>query len=388
MNLVYFDCFSGISGNMVLGAFIDAGMELDYLKSKISELNLEEEYKLEAKQVVKKGISSTYFQVHFSKSDRCRHLKTILNIIDNSTLSEKVKQLSSAIFKTLAKAEAKIHGVTEEEIHFHEVGAIDAIIDIVGFAIGIEYFGIDKVYSSSLPFTKGKIRCEHGIFPNPAPATLECLKGALVTKMDFEFELVTPTGAAILSEIAEFKFPDMKIKNIAYGAGTMDFEHPNVLRLVFGDSINNNSIFIIETNIDDMNPEFYGYVMEKVFEENALDVYLTPIYMKKNRPGVKLSVMCYEKDVDKVVKVILMHTTSTGLRIAPYNRVMVDYSIEEFNTDVGVVKIKVSKYENQVINIAPEYEDCKKIANLTGVPLKEIYNKVIAQYWQSTTLNI
>ena len=380
MKIAYFDCFSGISGDMIIGAFIDLGLDVNFLKKELEKLNLRN-YKITAKKIVKNGISATKFDVIVDKhSHEERNLKEINEIIDKSELGNETKNTIKKIFHKIASAESKIHNKPIDKIHFHEIGAIDTIIDVAGAVIGLKKLGIKKIYCSKLNVGTGFVDFSHGRFPVPAPATAEILKDVPVYNNDIEAELVTPTGAAIITSLAE-KFgqmPAIKVEKIGYGAGSKDLEQPNVLRVFLGeaDEMQNEIINVIETNIDNMNPEIYPYVIEKLIENGALDAYLTNIIMKKGRPAIKLTVLAELKDTDKLCNIIFDEATTLGVRIYPAAKKKLDREIKKVKTKYGNVKLKVSKLNNEIKNITPEYEDCVKIAKKYKIPLKKVYEEV------------
>ena len=384
MKVAYFDCFSGISGDMILGALIDLGMDINFLKKELKKIKIDE-YTIQAKKILKKKNKAVKIDVITkSEENKSRALSDIIQLIGNSRLDEDVKEKSRKIFYRLGKAESKIHGVSINKIHFHEVGAVDAIIDIVGAVIGIKKLKIEKIYSSSLNVGKGFIKSEHGLLPIPAPATAELLKGIPVYNNKIEKELVTPTGAAIITTLADGfdDMPEIKIENIGYGAGTFDLEQPNVLRIFLGKIEDNkiDIINIIETNIDDMSPEYYDAIMEKLFENNALDVYLTNILMKKNRPTVKLTVLSEVKDTENLSRIILEETSTFGVRIYKANRKKIEREFRKIKTKYGIVKIKLGKLNGKIIKKYPEYEDCKRIAKREKIPIRKVYEEVIKKY--------
>ncbi|MFZ5752671.1 MAG: nickel pincer cofactor biosynthesis protein LarC [Bacillota bacterium] len=392
MKALYFDCFSGISGNMVIGAFLDAGIPLECLARELQKLPLHNEYELVYQRVKKLGISAAYFDVklphhhhqeHQHGHHQHRNLQDITEIIENSTLSPKVKGMSLEIFQRLGEAEAKVHNCALHEVHFHEVGAVDAIIDIVGTAFCFHYLGAPRVYASHLHVGNGMVKCSHGLMPVPAPATAELLKGIPFYSGEIKGELVTPTGAAIISTLArEFgPLPPLKTESIAYGAGTWDLPIPNVLRLFVGELVDKaeeeDASTIIETTIDDMNPEFYNYLMEKLFAAGAADVFLTPVYMKKNRPGTLLSVTSNLADHQPLLDIIFTESTTIGVRMYQVTRRKLVRSSHVLETKYGPVRIKAAKTGGKIVNIAPEFEDCRTIARETGIPLKEIYQEAM-----------
>ena len=320
MKIIYFDCFAGAGGDMILGALIDAGLSVEDLKEELSQLSLSG-YEIRAEKSIKKGISGTKFHVNVSHDHHHRSLNDILKIIDGSSLSDDVKGQSKKIFTRLAEAEGKIHNKPVEEIHFHEVGAVDSIIDIVGTVIGLDRLDIREVRVSRIHVGTGFLECAHGTLPVPPPATLELLKNIPVYSTGIESELVTPTGAAILSTLSSCfgEIPSMCIEKTGYGLGSRDLTIPNVLRILVGETDDNydvDTVQLIETNIDDMNPQFYEYIIESLFAHGAKDVFLTPIIMKKNRPGVVLSVLASPEKIDELIDIIFQETTTLGVRIS------------------------------------------------------------------------
>lgn len=383
--IAYFDCFSGISGDMTVGALIDLGLDADYLKKELKKLNLKN-YAIKIKKIKKNGIASTKFDVTSKEKKEHRNLNDINKMINNSSLSKNVKELSKKIFLRLAKAESKVHGIDINKIHFHEIGAVDSIIDIVGAAIGIEKLAIEKVFASKLPFCSGFIKTAHGKLPNPAPATAELIKNVPVYHSDIEKELVTPTGAAIITALAEnFTMPLMKIKKVGYGAGTLNLKQPNVLRVFIGQQNNydEDSTNVIETNIDDMNPEHCDYVMQRLFDNGALDVFLTNIQMKKNRPAIKLSVITPINRTDKLVGIIFDETTTFGVRIYETKRKKLIVENREIKTRYGKIKVKIGKLNGNIKTISPEYNSCRKIAEKNKIPLKKVYEESVSYYKSS-----
>lgn len=378
--ILYFDCFSGISGDMAVGALLDIGVPKDYLIENLKSLNIDEEYEIEIKKSNKNGIEGTDFYV-FLKEENIHHhernLKDIINIIDKSAISEGAKNIAKRIFNIIAEAEAKVHGKSIDEVHFHEVGAVDSIIDIVSVAVCIDYLKPDKIVSSYVNTGSGFVKCQHGILPVPAPATINILKDVPIYSDERKFELTTPTGAAILKGLCtEFvEGINMKVKAVGYGCGKKNTEKPNVLRVVLGEE-DKEEVVLIETTIDDMNPQFYGYVMDKLFEKGALDVYLTPVYMKKNRPGVVISVLAHENKEKSIVEVLFKETTTIGIRKFKIKRYELQREIKRVGTELGDVNFKISKYDGKIVNVSPEYEDLKRIAREKGVPLKDVYNIV------------
>ncbi|RKY78291.1 nickel pincer cofactor biosynthesis protein LarC [candidate division KSB1 bacterium] len=381
MRIAYFDCFSGISGDMILGALIDAGLDIEELKSELKKLKLTG-YDISTKRTEKKGISGTKFEVIVLEKHQERHLSDIFEIIEHSSLDRKIKNKAKDVFSALAKVEAEIHNQPVEKVHFHEVGAIDALIDIVGVMIGMQKLNIEQVVASKLHVGTGFVQCAHGTLPVPAPATLKLLSNVPIYSTGIENELVTPTGAAIITTLCENfgDIPSMKVEKIGYGAGSRDLPIPNMLRVLIGDSKIEpieDRVLLLETNIDDMNPQFYDYVMEVLFQKGAKDVFLTPIHMKKNRPGVILSVISPLNKKDELLDVLFAETTTLGIRISEViKRQKLERKIETVDTQFGKVNVKISFTGGKIRDIVPEYEECKKIAQEYQLPIKQVYEEV------------
>jgi len=380
MRAAYFNCFSGISGDMLLAALLDLGWPVKELERELNKLDLSN-YRIEVKKVAKQGIISTQIKICIKEEKKERTLKDILSILDKSKLEEEIKERSQAIFIRLANVEAKIHGKSMQEVHFHELGGLDTIIDVVGAVAGMKYLGIEKVYSSPLPLGKGFVKCRHGTLPVPAPATLELLKGVPVYGSNIETELVTPTGAAIITTLAENfgQMPPMKIDNIGYGAGQRDLPIPNLLRVWLGilkDAYQQDVVSLIQTNIDDMNPEFYEHIADRLFSEGALDVFLTPIQMKRTRPATMLSVITDEEKTERMLELIFDETTTLGVRISEIKRRKLNREKRKIPTKYGKIEVKIGKLDGLVKNISPSYEECRKIATRLNIPLKKVYQEV------------
>ena len=386
MRIAYFDCFSGISGDMFVGALLDAGLKIEILEKELNKLNLSG-YQLEVNKVLKKGISASQFKVKIQEKGVERRFKDILNILEESKLDEEIKNEVKKIFFKIAEAESKIHQEDIEKIHFHEIGGLDSIIDISSAVIGIKALEIKEIYSSPLPLGKGFVKCAHGILPLPAPATLELLKNIPTYSGGMESEMVTPTGASIISTLTKDfgERPLMKIEKIGYGAGEREFSIPNLLRVSIGEKILSDrdlmdgyihdEALLIETNIDDMNPEFYDYIMDKLFSQGALDVFLTPIQMKKNRPAQMFSIIVYEQNLKEILKVLFSESTTLGVRIKEVKRLKLTQQNFIAETKYGKIKVKVGIFKEDIKTIAPEYQDCQKIAQQYQVPLKEVYEE-------------
>jgi uncharacterized protein (TIGR00299 family) protein len=386
--ILYCDCFSGISGDMFLGAMLDAGLPVEYLDEQLKLLNLPEFQGVTANRVHKGALAATLLQLHIHEHvhdkdsdhhhqhhEHHRHLSDIRNLIESSQLSAAIKKTSLLIFQKLAEAEARVHGSTIEEVHFHEVGAVDSILDIVGAAIALDYFNIQSVFSSALPLGSGQVETQHGLLPLPSPATMELIQmaHAPVTASKATVELITPTGAAILASLATFRQPEMKVGYIGMGAGRRDLEWPNILRIIIGDEMNDQNTHLeIETNIDDMNPQIFGHVMAKLFKIGALDVYFTPIFMKKNRPATQLSVIARKEDEAVICDLLMRETSTLGIRVKPIARHEAEREIQTIETRYGQVPIKLKILNGNIIQANPEFDICVRLADQAGVPVTQI----------------
>ena len=385
LRAAYFDCYSGISGDMILGALVDLGVDPGKIRKALKTLDLKG-YKLKTSRVQRGLIAGTKVQVSLTKSSHhpARKYSDIKKLIADSDLSSTAKKNSLEIFKRIAQVEAAIHDTAMEKIHFHEIGAVDSIVDIVGGVVAIESLKLDKIYASPLNVGEGFVQCAHGCLPVPAPATLKLLQGIPVFSNGIKKELTTPTGAAMIGFYAD-KFgslPAMKIVGDGYGAGDhIIAEMPNMLRVVLGEisAESDEELVLIETNIDDMNPEFYEGTMESLFKAGALDVYLTPIIMKKSRPANKISVLSSETDRQAMTEILLHETSSFGVRYFRIGRTVLEREMKTVNISWGSVRIKIGKFNGKVIQISPEYEDCKKIAYKEKVPVKQVYEEAHSQ---------
>ena len=382
MKIAYFDCFSGVSGDMILGALVDAGAPFEKLKEGLSQLNLEG-YAITASTVLKKGIRATKVDVVIDSRDLPgRPFKDLRDIVTESRLEASIKERSLSIFRSLAEAEAVVHNCPVEEVHFHEVGHIDTIVDIVGAVICLDLLGIEKVVSSPIDTGSGYVEMSHGKFQVPAPVTSELLKDARIYSSGIERELTTPTGAAIITSItSSFQpLPEMRLTKAGYGAGGWDLsEKANILRVLIGDDeqvYDMDEVVLLETNIDDMNPQIYEYLIEKLMQAGALDVYITPTLMKKSRPANILSILANIEDMHEIRKLVFKETTTLGIRINKMGRSVLKREIKEVETPYGRIRVKISSDNNGVKNIIPEYEDCKRIAFETGIPVREIMELV------------
>ena len=377
MKIAYADCFSGVSGDMFLASLLDAGLPIDVLREGIDSLGLPEKIELKLTENHKGALRASDLEVIVPHSHHHRHLSDILAIINGSRLNDSVKQTASRVFTLLAEAEARVHGEPVEHIHFHEVGALDSIIDVTGAAIGLDALGIQKLYASPVPYGSGTVESAHGLLPLPAPATLEILTkaNAPLSPLQSDTELVTPTGAALLATLAEFGRPAMSVTATGIGAGKRDLAWPNVMRLIIGETPEADAAEMvqIETNIDDMNPQFYGYVMDKLFAAGAKDVYLIPIQMKKNRPGTLLGVICLRRDEAAIGELILRETTTLGMRVLPIGRHEALREFRKVETRYGSLTVKVKVLNGKIIQSVPEYDECVRLANENKVSLAEIY---------------
>jgi pyridinium-3,5-bisthiocarboxylic acid mononucleotide nickel chelatase len=392
MNLAYFDCFSGISGDMTLGALIDAGCDVARLRSGLQALQVAG-WELSAEKVWKNGMAATQAKVKTEDQQRHRSLTDILDILERSRLDSEVRKRSAAIFQKLGEAEARVHDVALEKIHFHEVGAVDAIVDIVGACIGFGVLGIDKFACSPLNVGGGTAKMAHGVLPVPAPATANLLQGKPTYSNGVQRELVTPTGAAIVSTLCDSfgPQPPMTVSAIGYGAGTVDLEgQPNVLRIMIGEPAANTmagydeEVSVIEANLDDMNPQIYGYFLDRALAAGALDVYTTPVHMKKNRPGTLLTVLCKPRDANALTSLIFAETTTFGVRTTSAQRRILPREHVSVSTAFGDVRLKLSRVKGRILHVSPEFEDCRKLALEKNVPLQQVINEALRCYQGSS----
>jgi len=389
--VAYFDCFSGASGDMIIGSLLDAGLDFKVLKKGLAGLDFHG-YELTAEKVLRSSITATKFNVvlveeeHEHSHESLHHhrgLSEILNIINTGNIPDNVKLKSSEIFRKLGQVEAGIHGVPLEEVHFHELGAVDTIIDIVGTVFALETLKIERVYSSPLAVGSGTVKTAHGILPVPAPATLQILANAgapIINAPPSENppgELLTPTGAVLITYLASgFRQPKLKLEKVGYGAGNKQFSTwPNVVRIWIGeedDAANDDGLVLLETNIDDMNPQIYGYLMEKLFAEKAADVWFTPIQMKKNRPAIMLSVLAPSTLEGKLSEIIMKETSTLGIRSRAVSRHMAQREIIEFDSSLGRAHAKIKRFGQDILAVSPEYDDCRRLALEHNLPLHEV----------------
>jgi len=377
MKIAYFDAFSGLSGDMTVGALLHLGVSLDALRAELAKLPLSG-YQLSQTERRLSGIRATKFDVEVSEPLGERSFRAIARMLRESDLIPQVKETALRIFTVLAEAEGRVHGVAVEAVHFHEVGAVDSIVDIVGAAFGLHALGIEKVYASALPLGKGLVPSRHGVLPIPGPATVELLRGWPVRLEDGGAEMVTPTGAAIVAAVAQHEaVPQLQLTAVGYGAGERTLpDRPNLLRVLLGstsETPREEQLLVLETNIDDLNPELYEHVMERLFAAGARDVFLAPIQMKKNRPGVLLWVLGEITNSDKLSAILFAETSTLGIRSYPVTRVALRRESREVVTPYGSVRVKLAYGPDGRVNVAPEYEDCKRLARDQDVPLKLIY---------------
>lgn len=385
MQIAYGDLIGGVSGDMFVAALLDLGLPLETLKSELKKVpGLK--YRLEASTKKLNAIRATRFHVICGKNEAERSWKEIRGLIQQSSLDPGVKETARKIFSRLAEAEGKIHGVPSEKVHFHEVGATDSIVDIVSAAIGVHHLKIDSFYFSRIPLGRGVTRSRHGPLPLPGPATLELVKGLPVQWLDLEAETVTPTGAAIIATLGSHfgEPPQMTVEEIGYGAGEKEFpDRPNVLRLVLGQDTaawEQDEMVVIETNIDDMNPEFYDYVFDRLFAAGARDVFLSPIQMKKNRHGTLLRIIAEPALREKLAGIVFRETTTIGLRHYPVKRMILKRTASRVKTKFGTVKVKIIEEPDGTRRATPEYEDLKRIAAAKKIPLKVLYEEVVRSF--------
>ncbi len=385
MRVAHFDCFSGISGDMVLGAVLDAGVSADAIRSTFDSLALP--ITLEVERVKRCGFAATKATIVAADQEDYRFLPDILAILAKARMSEKQRELATAIFRKIATAEAAAHGMPLERVHFHEVGALDSIADIVGASIGLDLLGVERFTSSPVPTGRGTVKGAHGIMPVPTPGTLELLKGVPLAASSIEFELTTPTGAAILtSVVSEFTAsPQMTVERVGSGAGTKDFiDRPNILRLLVGEAqpmlrtvtAETDIVMVLETNLDDVSPEVLGYSMEQLFAAGALDVFTVPIQMKKNRPGMLLTVICAPEKAAELEAILFRETGTFGIRKHTAERSKLQREAVSIETPWGLVKAKRGWRADGFEVLTPEYEDSARVARENSVPLREVYRSI------------
>jgi len=387
MKIAYFDCFAGAAGDMIVAAMLDAGLDPEFLKAQLSTLRLQN-IEVQISQTQRSGLRALSFVPVVPKEHNHRNLKDITEIITRSEITETAKKTAINIFEKLAKAEGAVHGKDPNEIHFHEVGALDSIIDIVSAAIGLDALPLDKIYCSTLSVGGGTIKCAHQLLPIPAPATAELLKGVPITSGPAQVELLTPTAAAIFTTVVDqfCPLPAMKIEKIGYGAGSLDSkEFPNILRLILGQittdaAANTDSICVLETNIDDASGELVGSVIEKLFRQGALDVFTTPIYMKQGRPAGQLSAICKIENIQQLEKIIFEEGLTFGIRKQILQRSKLAREFVTVQTEFGDIKIKTGMLDGKIVNAKPEFADCTAAAKKHNVAVKNVLDAAMAAY--------
>lgn len=391
MKALYFDLIAGASGDMILGALIDAGASPDLLQAELAGLKLSE-FDLSVRKVTKNGFQATKVDVVVGKQPPERHLSQILEIIDHSQLPPSIQERSKAIFQRIAAVEAGIHNRSLEEVHLHELGGTDTIVDVTGTLLALDMLDIARVFSSPIPMGRGFIQGAHGQIPLPAPATIQLLRGIPVVGLDVEAELVTPTGAALLAALVEEfgPVPEMALEHIGYGAGTRDLPIPNLLRVLIGTPQKQaenqaQQLVVLESNLDDLNPEIYPYVMETLFQNGALDVALVPIHMKKNRPGVQIQVLVEPSLAERMREILFKETSTLGIKQIPASRYSLVRRSVTVKTIYGEVRVKIASGADGEKNISPEYEDCQRLARENGIPLKKIYQETLSAYFAGSS---
>lgn len=399
--IAYFDCPTGIAGNMCLGALLDVGVPLAYLQDTLAQIPLTDEYQMTVETVHRQGQRGTLVNVEVQSQSHGhhhaphRHLPDIKALILKTQLPERVKTQSLEIFQTLAIAEGAVHGIPPESVHFHEVGATDAIVDIVGTCIGLDWLGIDQIFCSALPTGGGTVRAAHGILPVPVPAVLQLVASRQVPLYDngLQQELVTPTGAAIVTALAQGfgSMPILKLQRVGLGAGSHDLPIPNLLRLWLGETeaaaeapAAQERIALLETQLDDINPQIVGYLYDVLLAAGAVDIFTQAIGMKKSRPGILLSVLCPPNLIETCEAILFRETTTLGIRRSMQHRTVLDRSIETVETPLGTVRVKVARYRDYRVNVQPEYEDCARLAQQHHIPLKEI-QQIAVNSWNSVS---
>lgn len=386
MRILYFDCIAGISGDMALGALIDAGADLEPIRKGLAGLPLEP-FELDVEEVDASGLRATKVHVRTSSLGLIRTYASIRSLLDQAEMPLNAKGMAQRIFRRLAEAEAMIHRRELEQVTFHEVGAVDSIVDIVGTALALASLGVERVFSSAVPTGFGMVKTEHGSLPIPAPAVVELLRGAPMYSRGVSVELVTPTGAAILASIVEGfgELPPMRIEHVGYGAGTARLDFPNVLRVLIGEEDRDavppgtdtpvGGELVFETNVDDLNPELYAYVLERLFDAGAQDAWLTPIVMKKGRPAVTISVLASPQRQEAIRQVLFRETGTLGIRTSAVDKRTLEREWIEVTTHHGIVRVKIGLMAGQAVTVAPEFEDCAQIARDAGIPARDVYEE-------------
>lgn len=390
MKTLYFDCFAGASGDMILGALVGAGADAQELRDGLQLLDVSN-FHVSFHTVDRSGISAMRAEVKTEDEKHHRHLSTILKIIEGSRLSSGVKSRAARIFSRLAEAEARVHNIPVERIHFHEVGAMDAIIDVVGACIGFELLKVERFIASPLNTGSGTVEMAHGRFPVPPPAVVELLRDVPTYATDIQGELLTPTGAAIISTLCESygAMPQMRVASVGYGAGGREYERfPNVLRVMLGESegdAGDERLCMVETNLDDVSPQIVGHLMERAFERGALDCFFTPVQMKKNRPGVLISILCRPQDRETFYQLLFDETTTLGVRSHEVERRALPRETVLVQTEYGAIRIKVARTQGRTVNATPEYDDCRAAARKFDAPLRDVETAARTAYLKIVT---
>jgi len=388
MKVIYFDLIGGASGDMILAALIDAGMPAKKLEEMLDGLKLDE-FELKTSSINKNGFQATKVDILVGKQPPERHLKEILEVIQNSSLPEAIQDRATKIFQKIAAVEAGIHNKPVDQIHLHELGGTDTIVDVTGALLALDYLGVSHIYASPIPLGSGFIKGAHGQIPLPAPATMGLLEGLPVRSTEIKAELITPTGAALLAELVEdfSPPPEMKVESVGYGAGTRDLPIPNLLRVMIGETAETGNqdreqLILLESNLDDLNPEIYPYVMESLFNAGALDVCLVPVQMKKNRPGTQIQVLVEVQKAEEMREILFQETSTLGIRQTQIDRYSLPRNIQEVSTSFGIVRIKVAGDGTKFQKASPEYEDCQKLARENDIPLQQVYQEAVKAYYE------
>ncbi len=388
MKVLYFDLIGGASGDMILGALIDAGVPAEKLTEMLAGLKLDE-FELIATPIEKNGFQATKVDIQVGEQPPERHLKEILEVIRNSSLPTSIQNRAIRIFRKIASVEAGIHNKPVDHIHLHELGGTDTIVDVTGALLALDFLGVSHIYASPIPLGSGFIKGAHGQIPLPAPATMGLLKGLPVRKTEIKAELITPTGAALLAELVEdfSPPPEMKIEAVGYGAGTRDLPIPNLLRVMIGETAETGNqsreqLILLESNLDDLNPEIYPFVMESLFNAGALDVCLVPVQMKKNRPGTQIQVLVMVQKAEDMREILFRETSTLGIRQTQVDRYSLPRNILEVSTSFGIVRIKVAGEGTKFQKASPEYEDCQKLARENDIPLQQVYQEAVKAYYE------
>jgi len=388
MKVLYFDLIGGASGDMILGALIDAGVPAEKLTKMLAGLKLDE-FELIATPIEKNGFQATKVDIQVGEQPPERHLKEILEVIRNSSLPISIQNRAIQIFQKIASVEAGIHNKPVDHIHLHELGGTDTIVDVTGALLALDFLGVSHIYASPIPLGSGFIKGAHGQIPLPAPATMGLLKGLPVRKTDIKAELITPTGAALLAELVKdfSPPPEMKVEAVGYGAGTRDLPIPNLLRVMIGETAETGTqireqLILLESNLDDLNPEIYPYVMESLFNAGALDVCLVPVQMKKNRPGTQIQVLVEVQKAEDMRDILFRETSTLGIRQTQVDRYSLPRNIQDVSTSFGIVRIKVAGEGTKFQKASPEYDDCQKLARENDIPIQQVYQEAVKAYYE------